>query len=260
MDIKTSNVLFLDGKYEQAANAYYEAALEGDAEAAFNYGYCKLFGIGTERDEREAKSFFTYAKELPGGEAAYNLAVMHLHGVGVKRDYKKVYSYMHDAAVLGSIEAQLYLGIAHTLGSLFEPDIIAISRIPFHTPIYRQEGNLLGGYAEPDEEDEELRQSAVRFDPVSAFEWFGIAARHDATYVEELSGKGKFLYARCFADGLGTEFNRDRANRLMLLAAKDGSEEAMVYLRTEAPYVLEALDNDELLATIRKTERILPPA
>ena len=42
--------------------------------------------------------------------------------------------------------------------------------------------------------------------------------------------KGKFLYAKCYVDGLGVEFDRIKANRLMLLAGKAGSMDAVRYL------------------------------
>jgi len=189
-----------------------------------------LRGIGVPKNEPEAKSFFSYAVNMKGGEACYNLAIMYLHGVGVKRDYRKVFSLMHDSATGGCIEAQLYLGIAHTLGSLFEPDVICISKIPFHTPIYRTEGLLLEGDIPYDEDDEELRFAAVRQDARAAFEWFRIAAKHDATYVNELSLKSKYLYARCYVDGLGTDFDRDKSVRLMFAAEKSGSKEATAYI------------------------------
>ena len=109
------------------------------------------------------------------------------------------------------------------------------------------------------EADEEERIAAVRHDPHSAFSWFRTAAKHSPDYVEELSGKGKYLYARCFIDGLGTDFNRDRGHALMLLAATDGSEEAMAYIETDAPYLLENLSNSELLRRIRRVEGISAP-
>ena len=41
----------------------------------------------------------------------------------------------------------------------------------------------------------------------------------------------------------------------MLLAAADGSQEAMAYLMTEAPYMLDKLDVSRI-ETIRKVERL----
>lgn len=257
-ELNTAKVAFLDEEYEKAAEMFYEGATEGNAEAAFNYAYCLMNGYGVERDPSLAKSFYTFASAVVG-EAAYNLAVMYLHGDGVKRNYRKTFEYMKDAAELGVIEAQLYLGVAYTLGSLFEPDVVSISLIPYHTPEYRREGMYIEGEVPDFEADEEARIAAVRQDPISAFTWFKNAAKHSPDYVEELSGKGKYLYARCFLDGLGTDFNRDRGNALMLLAATDGSEEARIYLETEAPYVLENLKNEELMRKIRHTEGIAAP-
>ena len=257
-DLNTAKVLFMDGEYERAAKMFYEGATDGNAEAAFNYAYCLMNGYGVDRDPALAKSFYVCASHAVG-EAAYNLAVMYLHGNGVKRDYKKCFEYMKDSAELGVIEAQLYLGVAYTLGSLFEPDIVSISLIPYHTPIYNSPSYYIEGEVPDYEEDEEQRIAAVRQDPHSAFSWFKTAAKHSPDYVEELSGKGKFLYARCFIDGLGTDFNLQRGNALMLLAAEDGSAEAMAYLENEAPYVLENLKNSELLHKIRRVEGISAP-
>ena len=254
-DLKRAKVLFLDKEYERAAQLFLEGAEEGDAESAFNYGYCLMHGLGVERDLSCAKTFYSFASHIVG-EASYNLAVMYLHGSGVKRDYRKSYEYMRDAAEMGIIEAQLYLGVAHTIGSMFEPDIVSISLIPYHTPEYNSPIMYLEGEVPDYEDDEEKRIAAVRQDSISAFSWFRAAAKHAPDYVEELSQKGKFLYARCFLDGLGTDFNRDRGNALMLIAAIDGSAEAMAYLETEAPYVLENLKNTELLRQIRRVEGI----
>ena len=255
MDVKTAKVLFLDGKYVDAARMFREGAADGDAECAHNYGYCLLHGYGVERDESLAKSFFVFASRTVG-EAAYNLAVMYLHGTGVARDYRKVVEYMNDAADLGVIEAQLYLGIAHTMGELFEPDVVCLSLIPFHKAEYRPEGNMIEGEIEVDGEDESRRASAIKQDLTEAFYRFRQAAAHPDDYVEEMALKGKYLYARCFIDGVGVDFDRDRGNALMLFAASEGSQEALYYLSTEAPYVLDRVKDKKFLEKIKKVERL----
>ena len=155
---------------------------EGNAEAAFDYAYCLMNGYGVERDPALAKSFYVFASHTVG-EAAYNLAVMYLRGNGVKRNYKKTFEYMKDAAELGVIEAQLYLGVAYTLGSLFEPDVVSISLIPYHTQEYTETVAYIEGEAPDYEADEEARIAAVRHDPHSAFSWFKNAAKHSPDYV-----------------------------------------------------------------------------
>ena len=42
--------------------------------------------------------------------------------------------------------------------------------------------------------------------------------------------KGKFLYAKCYIDGMGIDPSRERGLRLMLTAGKSGSEDAVAYL------------------------------
>ena len=254
IDVKTANVLFLDGEYKRAVQMYLDGAREGDAECAFNYAYCLYRGIGVMTDLKAAKSFFAFARErVP--EASYNLAVMYMHGAGVARNYRTAIEYMEDAARAGVIEAELYMGVAHTIGTVFEPDVVLISKIPYHTAEY-DSTPLIEGDVRDTEADEEDRIRAVRLDHKSAFEWFRVAAKHPSDYVEDMARKSKYLYARCFIDGLGTDFNRDRGNALMLLAAKDGSEEAAYYLTTEAPYVLDKLDDTDFLENIRKIERL----
>jgi TPR repeat protein len=225
-----ADVKFINGEYAAAAEMYLEGAREGDAVASFNYGFCLWQGLGAPRDATEAKSFFAYARDLEGGEAAYNLAMLYLHGDGVARDYKKALEYMKLSAEEGAVEAQLYLGMAYTSGCMFEPDVIGISLIPYHTPLYRDRYMMLEGECDFSEEDEALRYDAIRQDARLAFEWFQTASRHDSTYVEELVAKGKYLYARCYVDGLGTDFDRDKSVRLMLAAGRFGSPEALAYI------------------------------
>ena len=245
----------MDGEHERAVGAFYDAAAGGDAEAAFDYAFCRQFGFGGPRDARAARSFYNFAKErIP--DACYNLAVMYMHGEGVPRDYRLAYEYMRDAALGGVIEAQLYLGVAHTMGTLFEPDIIAISHIPYHTPVSRDPSLAIEGEVPDALSDEDARIRAVRFDPQSAFEWFRRAAEHDSTYVEALATQSKYLYARCFVDGLGTDFDRKRAEDLMLVAASDGSPEALAFLEERAPYRLPELSDSEAISEIRRVARL----
>ena len=225
-----ADVKFINGEYESAAAMYLEGARDGDALASFNYGYCLLLGLGVEKNPTEAKSFFAFARDMEGGEACYNMAMQYLHGEGVARDYKKAYELMTFSAEGGCLEAQLYLGMAYTSGCMFEPDVIEIETIPAHKPVYRMYDRLLDGDSYYDEEEEAARYSAIKQDARSAFLWFRAAARHDSTYVEELSAKGKYLYAKCYADGLGTDFDRERTARLMLLAGASGSSEALEYI------------------------------
>ena len=243
-----ADVEFLEGRYDVAAEMYREGAREGDAEAAFNYGYCLKNGYGTVMDPKEAKSFYSFAKNLKGGDACYNLAMLYLHGEGVKYNYKLTFEYMKDAADLGCVEAMLYLGMVYTTGCVFEPDIVEITRIPYHKAVLRDfSAPLLFGYVPDMEEDEEKRYSVVSPDAREAFLYFRAAARHDPTYAKDLVAKGKFLYAKCYIDGMGVDFDRQKGARLMLMAGRDGSEEAIAYLAEQG------VSREMLLAASKKS-------
>ena len=231
LDVSVAKVAFMNGEYEKAARMFLDLARDGDTEAAFNYGYCLMHGYGVSRNEKEARSFFSFALELDGGFAAYNLASLYLSGLGGAKNFRKAVDLMKTAASKGCIEAQLYLGMVYTLGVVIDPDIVSISLIPYHTPEYRTDTLLLEGDVSEDAVlEEEERVNAVRQDPHAAVSYFAMAARGDTTYVKDLVSKGKYMYAKCYADGFGVEFDREKSARLMLVAGKSGSEEALVYL------------------------------
>ena len=228
-----ADVLFIKGEHERAAKMYYEGARAGEAKAAFDYAHCLRFGYGVAKDLALAKSFYTYARDLEGGVSLYNLAIMYLNGEGVEQDLKKALRYMQDAASESCVEAMLYLGMAYTTGYMLYPEIIGINMIPFHKPILRDTNEflLMGDVAEA-EADEERRFSVLSADARRAFEYFRAAAYHDPTYVEDLVAKGQYLYAKCYLDGMGTDFDRSKALTLMLVAGKSGSSDAVEYLES----------------------------
>lgn len=229
-DKSVADVAFLRGDYKTAAKMYLTGARAADVGAAFNYGYCLWRGLGTAYDPKEAKSFFVFSRELKGGEACYNLAMLYMRGEGVAKNYKKAFSYMSYSAELGCIEAQLYLGMAYTSGCMFDPDVIGISMIPYHTPEYRDPYSELDGDVPDFERDEIERYGAIKQDANLALYWFRQAAYHSPDYVEPLLAKARFLYAKCFADGLGTDANFRTAARLMFIAADSGSSEAKTFI------------------------------
>lgn len=229
--ISTANMYFMHGEFEKAAELYLDLAKSGDQSAAFNYAYCLWKGLGVPYNPTEAKSYFAYARDMKGGEACYNLAMLYMHGEGVKRDYRQSIRYMRISAQQGCTEAKLYLGMAYTTGAVLEPDVQGIGMIPFHKPEYRTPDTfLLMGDVDDMEADEEARMSVISADAHSAFEYFRSAAHADPTYVEELVAKGQYLYAKCYIDGLGVDYNREKGALLMLAAGKSGSREAVAYL------------------------------
>lgn len=227
-----ADLKFLNGELTLAAEMYHEGAREGDSYAAFSYGYCLMTGQGVRQDLAEAKSFFGFSKESDEGESYYNIAMIYLEGgAGVPKDYLKARLNLEASAARGCLEAKLYLGMAYTSGCMFTPEVVRITMIPTHIPEYRREMYYLEGDIEDFERDEDERYKAIRQDASLAFSYFQDASRHKySPFLSDLIAKGKFLYARCFVDGLGTDFDRDKSVRLMFLAERAGSEEAKIYI------------------------------
>ncbi len=88
-NVTEAAVKFLDGSFTEAAEMFHEGAREGDILASFNYGYCLWRGIGVPKNVSEAKSFFTFAREMKGGEACYNIAIIYIQGDGVAKKLQK---------------------------------------------------------------------------------------------------------------------------------------------------------------------------
>ena len=221
----------MEKKYVEAAEMYLDGAKDGIEIASYDYAYCLLHGYGVDQDFSAAKSFFTYARDMNGGESSYMLGIMYIEGLGVSKDYKAGIRYMSDAADMGCVEAMLYLGMVYTTGYVLYPDITSISMIPYHKSELRQEEYYLpsaDGYY--DTSDEEARFTVVRQDARMAYEYFRSAAYADPTYVEDLVAKGKYLFAKCYCEGIGVDFNRDLGFNLMLSAGKAGSEDAVAFL------------------------------
>ncbi len=83
-----------------------EAVSGGIVWAQYSMGYCKLYGLGTSKDAREAVRYLTKAAKYHG-EAALCLAKCHLEGVGVDRsDRLEALKYYRRAFKLGCFEAE----------------------------------------------------------------------------------------------------------------------------------------------------------
>ena len=115
----SADVKFIRGETEAAAKAYLEAARDGDVRASFNYGYCLMHGYGVSRNEKEARSFFSFALELDGGFAAYNLASLYLSGLGGAKNFRKAVDLMKPNRFEMIIKNVVYIGMPTEQNKVF---------------------------------------------------------------------------------------------------------------------------------------------
>ena len=92
------------------------AAEQGDAPSSYNLAHCLRNGIGTERDEEQARLWYERAIDAGSDRAAFYLAEMNEKGQGGEMDLKKAVQFYEKAYTLGSKEAARRLGELYQKG------------------------------------------------------------------------------------------------------------------------------------------------
>ncbi len=106
-----------------AANIYFIAAHEGDAEAAYALGVCFEKGNGVPKSEKEAQRRFEIAAEGGYAEAYLRLADYAKNGTVGEKDNRKALALYEKAADAGSAEGAFQVGEAYRYGTLTDTDL-----------------------------------------------------------------------------------------------------------------------------------------
>lgn len=106
-----------------AANIYFIAAREGDAEAAYTLGLCFEKGDGVPKSAKEARRRFEIAAEGGYAEAYLRLGDYEKDGVLGEKNGALALSYYQKAAAAGSAEGAFRTGEAYRFGTLAEADL-----------------------------------------------------------------------------------------------------------------------------------------
>lgn len=108
--------LFMLSAFGQTANDYREAAIQGDAKAQYNYGWCYYEGDGVPLDYEQAVLWFTRSAEKGNADAQRMLGWCYLEGRGVKKDERQAFEWWKKSAYQGLPNGQFCLGQAYHLG------------------------------------------------------------------------------------------------------------------------------------------------
>lgn len=111
-------------KAEKVIAWFQQEAKKGGAEAQFNLGYCHAHGIGIDKSEAQAITFYTIAAEQGLPHAQYELALCYDHGKGTKTNPSKAATYYKMAADAGHISAQFNLGYSYMHGEGVKQDYV----------------------------------------------------------------------------------------------------------------------------------------
>jgi len=91
--------------YEQAANCYLKAAVQGLPEAQVNLGMLYTYGQGVLQDDKEAIEWFRKASDQHFADGYFKLGIMYANGQGVKQDHQQAFKLVSLAAEQGHPEA-----------------------------------------------------------------------------------------------------------------------------------------------------------
>jgi TPR repeat protein len=163
--------LYGDGFYERAIASWREAALRGDAHAAYRLGTVYADGAVVERDLEAAARWYLLGAERGDPRAQLDLGTLYDTGEGVEQSYEKAAGWYRQAALQGDMASQYNLGVMYELGQGVNRDpveaykwFILAKRQGF--PVERL-GNLQGlEEALSEAELHRALEAARRFEPI----------------------------------------------------------------------------------------------
>ncbi|KAK3279694.1 hypothetical protein CYMTET_12435 [Cymbomonas tetramitiformis] len=109
-------MLWENGKKEEAASWYTQAAEGGDPTGACNLGLAYLSGDGVRKDLSSAISWLTMAATSGNARAAYQLGLCSQHGNGTLQDMTAAAGWYKRSAEWGNMRAMHNLALCHRLG------------------------------------------------------------------------------------------------------------------------------------------------
>ena len=137
---------FLSQKnYEQAIPLLQKSAELGNPEAQYNLGYCYEFGVGIEKDEKIATSWYQKSADQNYNDGLYAMMMAYSDGKGVPVNYDKAFEYAmkcaknDDATCMFNVVTAYKLGIgtpidkqkmlqwAYKIGKLKNPENLNLS-------------------------------------------------------------------------------------------------------------------------------------
>lgn len=102
--------------YLKALQIWLPLAQNNDLAAQRNIAHIFRYGLGVEKDPKEAFEWYLEAADRGLSRAQANVADMYLKGEGVNKDSYKAAVYFNRAAVAGHVIAQHYMGLLYESG------------------------------------------------------------------------------------------------------------------------------------------------
>lgn len=192
---------------------YIQVAEQGFASAQFNVANGYYHGIGTTQNLAQALTWYEKAAEQDFVAAQYNLAVMYRRGEGTDIDNEAAFRWYERAAQLGYGLAQL------TLAKLYEKGVGVEQSDTLAQTWYLRAANQL----DPEAQFHLAEFYQQRSSYAQAVFYYRKAAEQDYILAQ-------FALAMNFLDGKGVIKDEEKAQSLLLTAAKAGHAQAQFQL------------------------------
>ncbi|MBI5433086.1 MAG: SEL1-like repeat protein [Planctomycetes bacterium] len=220
----------------RAAELWRGAAEKGVADAQTNLGGLYFTGEGVAQDYTEALHWMREAAFAGDAVGQKKLALMYANGWGGETDRGQAVHWMHAAATQGDAEAEHYLGIYANSGFGMEADPIDAARwfwkaAAQSNPESREAFDAIDQTLRAEYERAEARgqryMATVYFEGLgeSVDSWMGF--RNMLLAAAQDDPKALLATAHCWAEGIGTEKDADRAMKDCLRAANLGYAPAL---------------------------------
>ncbi len=186
--------------------------------ASVMLGECFYRGIGVERDDGVAKSFFDQAASEGNAEAQFFLARMYYYGdAGLLRNYDKAFELFQESAAHGSILAQNSLGAMYIDGHGVEKDEVKA------VEWFRKAAERGNAAAQDNLGAKYANGHGVEKDEVKAVEWYRKATEQGYAWAQNHLG---YMYT----NGRGVEKDEATAVEWYRKAAEQGYANAQFNL------------------------------
>lgn len=126
-----------------AFQEFQTAAKNGHADSQFNLGLMYEQGIGTDKDESQAVTWYRESAVQGNSAAQFNLAVLYENGRGTKVDFAKANKWYRSASVQGDALAIGNLGMLYIRGDgVAENKVAGVALLMMSATMDRSPGNL----------------------------------------------------------------------------------------------------------------------
>ena len=188
-----------------------QRAESGDAKAQYSLSVCYCFGIGVEKDEKEAAKWITKSAEQGDAKAQYSLGVYYLDGFGVEKDEKEAVKWLTKSAEQGNAHAKKVLEENSGRAEAYSAELVKRAQAGDAEAQF-----LLGnGYY--------YGSHGLTINYKEAVKWLAKSAAQGYT-------RARLTLGVCYFDGKGVAKNEKEALKCWTKAAEEGDVDAQLEL------------------------------